>query len=400
MEKKALLTIALISMLLWSAIAGTLFARLASAQSAEIITIKDDGSIEPSTAPIRRVGDTYTLTGNIFDNSIVVQRSNIVIDGTNYLLQGERITGTDFYETPIGINLTKVSNVIIKNLEIKDFGKGVYLENASNCVIVNNTLRTTNGIALNVSSNNQITNNTITPNVDSTKTQNFGIFGLKSSNNNVSRNTVRGNGYEGVLIDGSNNNVDSNKVTEVGMGIEIVGSGNKVFGNEVFSTIRATSEEIFPNSGTGIGVGVGSNNQIFGNTIRDNGVGIGISGSGSLIYQNNFINNTIQVSMHESAKAVWDNGKEGNYWSDYLKKYPDAKEVSNTGIGNTPYHIDEDNVDNHPLMRPVDISLIPEFHDGTDEPEPYPTLLVVFVAVTVVVVVMGGLMVYFKKRKH
>jgi hypothetical protein len=98
MEKKALLTIALISMLLWSAIAGTLFARLASAQSAEIITIKDDGSIEPSTAPIRRVGDTYTLTGNIFDNSIVVQRSNIVIDGTNYLLQGERITGTDFYE--------------------------------------------------------------------------------------------------------------------------------------------------------------------------------------------------------------------------------------------------------------------------------------------------------------
>jgi parallel beta-helix repeat protein len=251
-----------------------------------------------------------------------------------------------------------------------------------------------------VSSNNQITNNTITPNVDSTKTQNFGIFGLKSSNNNVSRNTVRGNGYEGVLIDGSNNNVDSNKVTEVGMGIEIVGSGNKVFGNEVFSTIRATSEEIFPNSGTGIGVGVGSNNQIFGNTIRDNGVGIGISGSGSLIYQNNFINNTIQVSMHESAKAVWDNGKEGNYWSDYLKKYPDAKEVSNTGIGNTPYHIDEDNVDNHPLMRPVDISLIPEFHDGTDEPEPYPTLLVVFVAVTVVVVVMGGLMVYFKKRKH
>jgi parallel beta-helix repeat protein len=399
MKRKGLTVLFL---LLFSAIAGTLFVRLASAQSAEIITIKDDGSIEPSTAPIIGAGDTYTLTGNIFDTSVVVQRSNIVIDGANYLLQGERITGTDFYVTPIGINLTKVSNVVIKNLEIKDFGKGIYLENASNCVIVNNTLRTTNGVALNTSSNNQIINNTITPNVDSTKTQNFAIFVLKSSKNNVSRNTVRGNWYEGVLIDGSNNNVDGNEVTEVGLGIEIAGSGNKVFGNEVFSTIRATSGEIFPNSGTGIGIGVGSNNQVFGNTIRDNGVGIGISGSGSLIYQNNFINNTIQVSFYESAKAVWDNGKKGNYWSDYLEKYPDAKEVGSSGIGSTPYRIAEDNVDNYPLMRPRDISLIPEFPDGTDEtePEPYPTLLVVFVAVTVLVVVMGGLLVYFKKRKH
>jgi parallel beta-helix repeat protein len=399
--KRKTLALPLILALLFLWVAEIQFISFTSAQSFETIIVKPDGNIDPSTAPIQRTGDTYTLTANIFSNSIAVQRGNIVIDGANYLLQGERITGTEFYVTPIGINITRVSNVVIKNFEIKDFGKSIYLENASNCVITNNTLRTTNGIALNVSSNNQITNNTITPNVDSTKTQNFGIFVLKSSNNNVSGNTVRGNWYEGVLIDGSNNNVDGNKVTEVGMGIEVVGSGNKVFGNEVFSTIRATSGEIFPNSGTGIGVGVGSNNQVFGNIIRDNGVGIGISGSGSVIYQNNFINNTKQVDFYESVKAVWDNGKEGNYWSDYLEKYPDAKEADSSGIGNTPYHIDEDNVDNYPLMRPVDISLIPDFPDGTGETEPesFPTTLVI--ASVIIVAVFGiGLLVYFKKRKH
>jgi hypothetical protein len=46
----------------------------------------------------------------------------------------------------------------------------------------------------------------------------------------------------------------------------------------------------------------------------------------------------------------WDNVTEGNYWSDYLTKYPNAKEIADTGIWYTTYIIDENNKDNYPLM--------------------------------------------------
>ena len=51
-----------------------------------------------------------------------------------------------------------------------------------------------------------------------------------------------------------------------------------------------------------------------------------------------------------------------NYWSDYLTKYPNAKEIGNSGIWDTPYNYGGslgDFTDNHPLIEPV--SVIPEF---------------------------------------
>ena len=45
-----------------------------------------------------------------------------------------------------------------------------------------------------------------------------------------------------------------------------------------------------------------------------------------------------------------------NYWSDYLTKYPDAKEIGNSGIWNMPYMAASEQ-DNHPLINPVEIPL-------------------------------------------
>jgi hypothetical protein len=42
---------------------------------------------------------------------------------------------------------------------------------------------------------------------------------------------------------------------------------------------------------------------------------------------------------------TWDNGIEGNYWSNYNHTDSDYD-----GIGDTPYFIDANNQDNHPLM--------------------------------------------------
>jgi hypothetical protein len=55
------------------------------------ITINADGSITPSTAPISTVDNIiYTFTGNInypTYNGIVVERSNIIINGNGYAVQ-------------------------------------------------------------------------------------------------------------------------------------------------------------------------------------------------------------------------------------------------------------------------------------------------------------------------
>ncbi len=78
--------------------------------------------------------------------------------------------------------------------------------------------------------------------------------------------------------------------------------------------------------------------------------------SGNAFYHNNFINNTVQVDDWISEYPdFWDNGCEGNYWSDYhgvdLDLYSD-------GIGDIllPW----EGVDNYPLMNvywnPCDIN--------------------------------------------
>jgi len=101
----------------------TLAFNIEPAKASAFIYIWGDGSINPPSAPISTVDNvTYTFTGNIYDNTIVVYRSNIVVDGNGYTLQG---SGSG---SKPGFNLTVVvNNVTIKNTSIKNFWFGVYL---------------------------------------------------------------------------------------------------------------------------------------------------------------------------------------------------------------------------------------------------------------------------------
>ena len=72
----------------------------------------------------------------------------------------------------------------------------------------------------------------------------------------------------------------------------------------------------------------------------------------NLFYHNNLVNNGQNVVIASGAVNYWDNGQEGNYWSDYATKYPNATEVGTSGIGNTPYVLDAGNSDQNPLLKP------------------------------------------------
>jgi hypothetical protein len=90
---------------------------------------------------------------------------------------------------------------------------------------------------------------------------------------------------------------------------------------------------------------------------------------GNIVYGNNFVDNGQQVLSYIPTGdnitdiIAWDNGKIGNYWSDYQTKYPNATEIDNSGIGDAPYVINWQNVDRYPLMEsyttiPPEISLL------------------------------------------
>lgn len=101
------------------------------------------------------------------------------------------------------------------------------------------------------------------------------------------------------------------------------------------------------------------NNTVSGNNITNNNYGAYIwNSSYNKFHHNNFINNTNQVYSELSANT-WDDGypSGGNYWSDYVDKYPNSSELNGSGLWDTPYVIDSYNQDNYPK--------IPEFTSAT-----------------------------------
>lgn len=69
------------------------------------------------------------------------------------------------------------------------------------------------------------------------------------------------------------------------------------------------------------------------------------SSSNNKVYRNNFLSPWLQISGFSN--NTWDNGYEGNYWSNY-----NGSDLNGDGIGDLPYIIDENNQDNYPLINP------------------------------------------------
>jgi hypothetical protein len=85
------------------------------------------------------------------------------------------------------------------------------------------------------------------------------------------------------------------------------------------------------------------------------------------IHHNNFLNNTMQETddspndqpyypiLYPTSTLSWDNGSEGNYWSNYETRYPNATEIDSSGIWNMPYYVGYLGTDNYPLVQPFTI---------------------------------------------
>lgn len=91
-------------------------------------------------------------------------------------------------------------------------------------------------------------------------------------------------------------------------------------------------------------------NQIF----RNNITGLALWAGSNVFYQNNILLDSGYTPYADEAN-FWDNSSIGNYWSDYATRYPNASEIGQTGIGDTPYMLDSDNIDHYPVLYPFNI---------------------------------------------
>ena len=248
------------------------------------IFIRPDGSVVPSTAPIKREGDVYVFTEDIINKSIVVERSNVEIDGVEHRLQGLGILNGS------GFDLNNVEGVTIKRVKTSQFYWGVHMYLCSCCALLDNEM-----------SNNA-----------------YGIHPNWSNNSIIARNKVMNNEGGGIYLTNSFNfSVEENTVTfNLWYGIRLTNSDN----------CTITENVIADNRGNGIHMVLSNNN---------------------VVYHNNFVNNTKQAYIDGNMHNVWDDGypSGGNYWSDYA-----GEDANGDGIGDTPYIIDENNVDRYPFM--------------------------------------------------
>ena len=183
----------------------------------------------------------------------------------------------------------------------------------------------------------------------------------------------------------SNVTIENLHIVNCGNGVTANGGGNDTFYNDYIS--NCTGDACIMLIGD-----CDYNNITFCTLNGSNGTeAIG------MVYGANY-NGTITENNIMGGVMVWlsEGGTvDRNYWGDYLTRYPNAKEVGSSGIGNTPYVFSTAQngsetiyyQDNHPLMKPVSIT-ISEFPSWTVLP------------LLIIIVIGGGLLLYFKKRNH
>jgi parallel beta-helix repeat protein len=327
------------------------------------IYIKSDGSINPSTAPIQKVGDTYTFTTDIIDYTIEVQRDNIIIDGFGFTISQTPID-TSQLMIPAGwhpaIDLTSRSNVTVKNTEFIHCISSIDLENSSSISTTQNSIKDNSHIA---------------------------IFIYSSSNITIAKNDMTSN-YQGILIiDSKHIDILENNITQNRVGIQCYAyTLPPPNATSSCAYIDIIGNNIRNNWENGIRLHASFHTHIEYNNIANNNYGINLYPSYySIIYHNNFVSNTQNVYTRGGLSSgggntwIWDSGTTGNYWSDYLTRYPNASEINSSGIGDMLYVIDENNQDNYPLIAPVDTEVIPEFPSWTILPLLITTTLVAII---------------------
>ncbi len=322
--------------------------------------------------------------------------------------------------------LKNCKNITVQGLNITRFGGEVQLYNTTGSTIRENSL-SKSGISLRQSTGNIIEENRIVNSLH------YGVSLKLSSENHIINNQITNN-IEGVHIEsGENNTISQNLLTSNSVVGLYLSFSYQLSGS---SSTTLVSQNAISKNGIGIHIYSSNSATIVLNNITGNldwGMKLENNPKNNAIHHNNFIGNNVTAKLQVCITGFWmqtDNGSsingkytpprrafvageannwnndlEGNYWSDYTIRYPNATELGKTGVGNTPYYINENNIDQHPLLAPVDIadSNLLSPHQGAASED----ILIgvtqnipVLLATALVAIVGLGLVVFFSKRRR
>ena len=413
---------------------------------------------------------------NVQDREVPSDAGCVILVGCS----GIKVQELYLHNNQNGILIAYSQNLVVMSNNLAANGEGVRIFNSYNVSIVGNNINGNIGVNV-VGNGTQITDNVMktagtgiivngcyqTVANNSVEAGTFGsnddIINIQGSFNTILRNEFSGQTYVGIVLVGSYNSFYENNITK-GQRIRVDGDWNIIAKNTVIDsgiTVSSGSNNVVCANtvveGLGLGIG-GHNNLFYANHVEDNYytganvIGTEAVSSGNTVYHNNFINNDQQVKKWDAVpQNFWDNGAEGNFWSDY-----NGSDLDMDGIGDTPYFLKGKSLDesiggvvevvggqdNFPLMTPfvissVDVELpeweyiapsqspLPSFHPSlspspepiqfappspspsqepisTPEPqqEAFPETLVATASGASAAVVGVGLLVYFKKRRN
>ncbi len=234
---------------------------------------------------------TCTLTGNV-NQTIQIDTDGITLNGNGHTIAG--------MNTGFGVYIYRKSNITVESTIITGFSSGVYATCCDHNKFVNNTFSNNAfGVHNDRAANTTIANNTFS-------TNNRGIYSYMSPDASAA----------------SNNIINSNRI-----------SGSRVAGIHLF--------------------GVGD--AVYNNNIENNERGILVQyylGMGAYaIYNNNFIQNTVQAASSGGITSFnLDKPTGGNYWSDYDTLAEGCNDVNNDNFCDAPY-IFSGGQDNYPWIE-------------------------------------------------
>lgn len=334
------------------------------------IYIRTDGSVEPSTAPIEKAGTLYKLTDNIILFTIEIQTDNIILDGSDYLIQGnETWMGTAPHHGDAGNNaiiITERNNITIRNVNFQKCTTGVRIYNSTNIRIIENIFNNETaglgnalGVAIKDSSlvlieknyftsfsgsaiacngtDNIIKENIITDIAASM----YGNVDIEGSSNLISDNIIRG--MLPITLDRADSNiiarniisgpaptpyiVDENRTGTEGIALFGRCSNNIILGNNITGFHGQAIRTVF----------TCSNNTIYGNYMANNGFAVVLQygAINNTFFGNTFAVDSCKIGIDDGVEGtLWDNGTTGNHWADY-----NGTDSNRDGIGDIPYII-------------------------------------------------------------
>ena len=360
----------------------------------------NSGNVKITGLTINTPGGGISATGDEIQIVGITATTGISIEGSGTIISENTLKGD--------LSVVGDNNKIAHNL----FHPGVVAPSfhlvGSNNAIVNNRLASKNDTS-NIKLEIEGANNVITSNLLRA------VYLLKGNNNLVYKNYMKVMpGDNGVyLSQSSRNTICANRITY---------AESPTYEQEGISLSESHDNVIYANQIEGVFKGAYLQNTDTEPMITNN----------NTFYHNNFVNNKIQAWDYTSSTTNnFDNGKEGNYWSDY-----NGKDSNNDGIGDTQFrptyvytydHIVEKitkcNPDNFPLMAPFDIDSVtvelpewtkipssssppqplpsqePNQASESQQTEPFPTSLGI-ASIASVAIVSVSLIIRFKKRKH